>query len=52
LRASGVAILLVTHRAPSCDFVQRVFRLEHGCLTEESIKELSLLEAEAVAVAL
>ena len=52
LRASGVAILLVTHRAPSCDFAQRVFRLEHGCLTEESIRAHSLFEIETVALAL
>ena len=51
LRASGVAILLVTHRTPR-DFAQRVFRLERGCLTEEPIRELSLLEAEAVTLAL
>ncbi len=30
LRASGVAILLVTHRAPRKSFAQRAFRLEHG----------------------
>jgi len=52
LRASGVAILLVTHRVPRRDFVHRVFRLEHGCLTEEPIRELPLLGSEAVALAL
>jgi ABC-type bacteriocin/lantibiotic exporter with double-glycine peptidase domain len=56
LSASGIAIVLVTHRAPRRDFAQRVFRLEHGCLIEESILELSLADeeeqAEAVTVAL
>ena len=50
LRASGVSILFVTHRSPRREFAQRVFRLEQGCLIEESIQELSLLGAEAVAV--
>jgi ABC-type multidrug transport system fused ATPase/permease subunit len=52
LSASGVAVLLVTHRAPRRDFAQRAFRLEHGCLSEESIQELSLTEAETITVAL
>jgi ABC-type multidrug transport system fused ATPase/permease subunit len=51
LRASGIAILVVTHRALRKAFVQRVFRLEDGCLIEESIQELSFFEAEAVTVA-
>jgi ABC-type multidrug transport system fused ATPase/permease subunit len=46
LSASGIAIILVTHRAPRRDFAQRVFRLEHGCLVEESIHELSLADEE------
>ncbi len=50
LRTSGVAILLVTHRSPRKDFAQRIFRLEHGCLIEETVQELFLLGAEAVAV--
>jgi ABC-type multidrug transport system fused ATPase/permease subunit len=53
LSVSGVAVLLVTHRPPRPDFAQRVFRLEHGCLKEEeSIQELSSIEAESVTVAL
>ena len=53
LSASGVAVLLVTHRPPRPDFAQRVFRLEHGCLKEdESMQELSSIEAESVTVAL
>jgi ABC-type multidrug transport system fused ATPase/permease subunit len=52
LSASGVAVLLVTHRAPRRDFAQRVVRLEHGCLSEESILELPLAETEAVTAAL
>jgi len=51
LRASGVAILLVTHRSPRPAFAQRVFRLANGCLIEESIDELSLLGAEAFTAA-
>jgi len=42
LRASGVAIVLVTHRAVREDFAQRVFRLENGGLIEESIQDRSL----------
>jgi ABC-type bacteriocin/lantibiotic exporter with double-glycine peptidase domain len=56
LSASGIAIVLVTHRAPKRDFAQRVFRLEHGCLIEESIHERSFADekeqAEVVTVAL
>ena len=53
LSASGVAVLLVTHRPPRPDFAQRVFRLEHGCLKEEEpMQELSSIEAESVTVAL
>jgi ABC-type multidrug transport system fused ATPase/permease subunit len=53
LSASGVAVLLVTHRPPRPDFAQRVFRLEHGCLKEEeSMQELSSIEAESVTAAL
>jgi ABC-type multidrug transport system fused ATPase/permease subunit len=52
LSASGVAVFLVTHRAPRGDFAQRVFRLEHGRLIEESIQELSSTGAEDVTVAL
>jgi ATP-binding cassette subfamily B protein len=52
LSASGVAVLLVTHRASRRNFAQRVFRLEHGGLMEESIQELSSTEAERVPVAL
>jgi ABC-type multidrug transport system fused ATPase/permease subunit len=52
LSASGIAVLLVTHRAPRRDFVQRVLRLEHGLLIEESMQEVSFMEQEAVTVAL
>ena len=50
LRASGIAILLVTHHSPRREFAQRVFRLEHGCLIEESIQELSLSRAAALTI--
>ena len=50
LRASGVAILLVSHRLPRGDFAQRVIRLEHGRLTEESIQEPSLFGPEICTV--
>ena len=52
LSASGVAVLLVTHRVPRRDFAQRVLRLEHGLLIEESTQDVSLMEPEAVTVAL
>jgi ABC-type multidrug transport system fused ATPase/permease subunit len=53
LSASGVAVLLVTHRETRRDFAKRVLRLEHGCLNEEeSITGLSLMEKESVAIAL
>ena len=51
LRASGIAVLLVTHRVPRRDFAQRALRLEHGLLVEESMREISLTEAEVIAVA-
>jgi len=50
--ASGVAVLLVTHRTPKHEFAQRVFRLEHGCLREASIQDPSVLATEAITVAL
>jgi ABC-type multidrug transport system fused ATPase/permease subunit len=52
LSAYGVAVLLVTHRAPRRGFAQRVVRLEHGCLREESILELPLTEAVAVTLSI
>lgn len=52
LSASGIAVLLVTHRVPRRDFAQRVLRLEQGLLNEESMQEVSLMEPEAAAVAL
>jgi ATP-binding cassette subfamily B protein len=39
LNASGVAVLLVTHRLHSHAFVQRVFRLEEGQVTEQPLQE-------------
>jgi ABC-type multidrug transport system fused ATPase/permease subunit len=52
LSASGIAVLLVTHRVPRRDFAQRVLRLEHGLLIEESMQEVSFMEPEAVTAAL
>ncbi len=52
LRATGIAVVLVTHRALRQDFAQRLIRLEHGCLIEESIQDLPLAEAQDVPVAL
>ena len=52
LSASGIAVLLVTHRVPRRDFAQRVLRLEHGLLIEESMQEVSFMEPEAVTVVL
>jgi ABC-type multidrug transport system fused ATPase/permease subunit len=52
LSVTGIAIVLVTHRALRLDFAQRLLRLEHGCLIEESIQESPLMEAEDVTVAL
>jgi ABC-type bacteriocin/lantibiotic exporter with double-glycine peptidase domain len=51
LRMSGVAVCLVTHRAPRGDFAQRVFRLERGRLIEESIQEISTAGAERITAA-
>ncbi len=50
LRASGVAVLLVSHRTPKHSFAQRILRLEHGSLTEESIEKDRVWEGEAVNV--
>jgi ABC-type multidrug transport system fused ATPase/permease subunit len=52
LRGAGVAVLLVTHRSSQGEFAQRVFRLEHGCLIEESIQEPSFRGAEPLARAI
>jgi ABC-type transport system involved in cytochrome bd biosynthesis fused ATPase/permease subunit len=52
LSASGIAVLLVTHRVPKPDFAQRIVRLEHGLLIEESIQEVSLVELETATAAL
>jgi ABC-type multidrug transport system fused ATPase/permease subunit len=51
LSASGIAVLLVTHRVPRRDFAQRFLRLEDGLLIEESMQEVSFAEPEAVTVA-
>jgi ABC-type multidrug transport system fused ATPase/permease subunit len=45
LSASGVAVLLVTHRALKQDFADRVFRLEEGRLMEEAIEVMSVPSA-------
>jgi len=50
LSATGIAVVLVTHRALRLDFAQRSLRLEHGCLTEESIQAPPLTEAEDITV--
>lgn len=42
LRASGVAVLLVTHRALKSGFADRVFRLEEGRLIEEAIEQIQV----------
>ena len=49
LSASGIAVLLVTHREPRRDFAHRVLRLDQGLLVEESMREVSTMEMEAVA---
>jgi ABC-type multidrug transport system fused ATPase/permease subunit len=53
LSASGVAVLLVTHRALKQGFADRVFRLEEGRLIEEAIEVTSVPSApvESVEVA-
>jgi ABC-type multidrug transport system fused ATPase/permease subunit len=53
LRASGVAVLLVTHRALKPGFADRVFRLEEGRLIEEAIELIPVPSApvESVEVA-
>lgn len=42
LRASGKAVLLVTHRVPLRTFAQRVFLLRDGALVEEPLPEESM----------
>jgi len=42
LSASGVAVLLVTHRVHRHGSAQRAMRLQEGCLIEEAIHELSV----------
>jgi ABC-type bacteriocin/lantibiotic exporter with double-glycine peptidase domain len=42
LKHSGIAIVLVTHRAHKYASVQRIFRLDHGYLIEERDREHSL----------
>src|SRR6185437_11929908 len=44
LSASGMAILLVTHRNDARAFAHRVFRLQGGCLFEESPRQLPVDE--------
>ncbi|WP_263356206.1 ABC transporter ATP-binding protein [Acidicapsa ligni] len=41
LSTSGMAVLLVTHRAHRRAYAQRVFRLQQGRLIEEPVSELS-----------
>lgn len=41
LTASGKAVLLVTHRVHTQAFAQRVFRLQEGCLFEESPQQVA-----------
>jgi ABC-type multidrug transport system fused ATPase/permease subunit len=50
LSASGVAVLLVTHRALKQGFADRVFRLEEGRLIEESIEPTLAPSAPAKSV--
>ena len=52
LSSSGVAVLLVTHRVQRCTFAQRVFRLEQGCLIEESFQEPPVIDMETEAASL
>jgi ABC-type multidrug transport system fused ATPase/permease subunit len=52
LKSSGVAVLLVTHRAHKYASVQRIFRLDHGCLIEERDRDPSLTGEKAVAAGL
>jgi ABC-type multidrug transport system fused ATPase/permease subunit len=47
LSASGVAVLLVTHRVLKQDFADRVFRLQEGCLIEEAMSVPSALVESA-----
>jgi ABC-type multidrug transport system fused ATPase/permease subunit len=53
LRASGMAVLLVTHRALKQDFADRVFRLEEGRLIEETteLMPVPIAPVESVEVA-
>ena len=50
LSASGVAVLLVTHRALKQGFAHRVYRLHEGRLIEESIELTSIPSAPAESV--
>ena len=50
LSTSGVAVLLVTHRALKQGFAQRVFRLQEGRLIEEAIELTSIPSAPAESV--
>jgi ABC-type multidrug transport system fused ATPase/permease subunit len=52
LNASGVAVLLVTHRVQRPAFVQRVLRLEQGHLTEELFQARSAADKRAEAAGL
>jgi ABC-type multidrug transport system fused ATPase/permease subunit len=47
LSASGVAVLLATHRVRGWAFAQRVFRLQEGSLIEEEIEELPVPYVQA-----
>ncbi len=42
LNASGMAILLATHRAQARTFAHRIFRLEDGSLVEETIPSMPI----------
>jgi ABC-type multidrug transport system fused ATPase/permease subunit len=50
LSASGVAVLLVTHRALKQGFADRAFRLEEGRLIEEAIELTSAPSAPAASL--
>lgn len=52
LHASGIAVLLVTHRTSSGRFAQRVLRLEQCCLTEETIEAQAGLQIEENVIAI
>jgi ABC-type multidrug transport system fused ATPase/permease subunit len=51
LNASGMAVLLATHRVHSRMFAHRVFRLENGSLVDETGQEMPTDEESLAAVA-